>query len=162
CTDCGVGLDSVLAYDSRCASHCDCVARKVSEGTAFIVDSTPWVAFLGGLFGPRLASRIARDRVLVPFHREALVEECFPENIARWQSGWRDQVVSQRGLFAGRETRDVFGRVPAILFARPGLDCGVAHSYLDLAIDHSRGPVWGSRPCSFAVGESYNGRGFWR
>src|SRR5438128_9264639 len=94
--DRGVGLDSVLADDCRSDSNRNYIARKVSEGTAFIVDSAVWMAFLDGLCGPRLASGIARDRVLVSFHREAVIGERFSENITRRQPDWRDQVVPER------------------------------------------------------------------
>lgn len=91
-----MGLDSVLADDCGRDSYRDYIARKVSEGTPFIVDPAVWMAFLDGLCGPRLASGIARDRVLVSFHREAVIGQRFSKNIARWQPDWRDQVVPER------------------------------------------------------------------
>ncbi len=75
----------------------DFLAREVSEGAAIVLNSAVRVAFLGGVCGARLAS--ALDRQLV-FHTldggEALIEECIPQNIARWQPNRRHKVVFER------------------------------------------------------------------
>jgi hypothetical protein len=79
-----VGLDSVLARNCSRDSDRDRVAREVSEGAAIVFDCSIWVAFLGGLRGARLASATARQFLLRTLDgEEALIEKCFPENIAR-------------------------------------------------------------------------------
>ena len=80
-----------------------------------------------------------------------MIEERFSENIAHWQPDWRDQMVPERGLFAIRQARDVLGRVPAILSARPGIDCGLAQQCLDMADDRSGTAVCAARFCVLAV-----------
>src|SRR5215475_4878964 len=109
CFDRRMGMDSVLANDCRRASYCNCVACKVSEGAALIVDSAVWMAFLDGVRGPCLASGIARRGVLAWFEREAVIEERLSENIGRSQSSRRDQVVFERRLLARRQTHAVLG-----------------------------------------------------
>jgi hypothetical protein len=79
-----VGLDFVLARNCRRDSDRDRVARKVPEGAAIVFNCSSWVAFLGGLRGARLASATARQFLLGTLDgEEALIERCFPENIAR-------------------------------------------------------------------------------
>jgi hypothetical protein len=80
-----VGLDSVLARNRSRDPDRDFLAREVSEGAAVVLDCSIRVAFLGGLCGAPLASPIIRRRVLRALDGgEALIEKCFPENIARW------------------------------------------------------------------------------
>jgi hypothetical protein len=79
-----VGLDSRLARNRSRASGRDFPAREVSEGAAIVFDCSICVAFLGGLRGARLASTTARQFLLRTLDgEEALIEKCFPENIAR-------------------------------------------------------------------------------
>jgi hypothetical protein len=79
-----VGLDSRLARNRSRASGRDFPAHEVSEGAAIVFDRSIWVAFLGGLRGARLASATARQFLLRTLDgEEALIEKCFPENIAR-------------------------------------------------------------------------------
>jgi len=138
-TDGRMGMDSVLADDSGGDPNCDCVACKVPEGATIIVDSTKGMAFLDGLCGNRVASGVAIRLVLLEQDfGEAVIEERFSETFARSQPDWRDQLVFERGLLAGRQTGDVLSRVPAILFARPGIDRSLAEQQcVDVADDHS-------------------------
>jgi hypothetical protein len=79
-----VGLDSVLASNYSRDSDRDRVAREVSEGAAIVSGCPIRMAFLGGLRGARLASATARQFLLCTLDgKEALIERCFPENIAR-------------------------------------------------------------------------------
>ncbi len=157
-------LDSFLADDSGRGPDRDCVAYKVQESAACFVDSAIWVAFLDGVCGDRMASGAAvQHDLLEQDFWEALIEERFSENIAHSQPRWRDQLVFERRLFAGRETGDVHGRVPSFLFARPGIDCGVAEQQsVDAANDYSRGGICAAGSRVFAVGQPDDGRGFRR
>lgn len=146
-------LDSVLADDCRGDSDGNRVACEVPEGTSFIVDSAVWLAFLGGLRGSRLASDVVRDHVhRASYPKEYVIGKLVSENIARPQHRRRDQVVPERRLFASRQARDVLGRVPAFLSARPGIDCGLAQQGLGLADDDSGIVVCSARLCVLAVG----------
>jgi hypothetical protein len=89
-----MGLDFVLANDYRRDSVCDFLAREVPEGAAVVFDSSIRVAFLGGLRGVRLASSIVCHPVPGKSDvGEALIEKCFPQNIAGSQhSRWNDVV----------------------------------------------------------------------
>jgi hypothetical protein len=89
-----MGLDFVLANDYRRASDCDFFAREVPEGAAVVFDSSIWMAFLGGLCGNSLASTIVlHDLPGGSDGGEALIEKCFPEDIAGAQhSRWNDVV----------------------------------------------------------------------
>lgn len=114
-----MGLDYRLACDRRCVAGRDFPAREVSEGAAFLFTAAVGVAFLGGIYWVRLAPAAVRYRILhVSLDRwEALSAKHVPQNIARRQPDRRDEVVSERGLFARREARDVRRRISAILFA---------------------------------------------
>jgi hypothetical protein len=80
-----VGLDSLLARNCSRDPDRDRLACEVSEGDAVIFNSEVWVAFLGGLCRARMASATAREFLLHALDvEEALIEECLPENFARW------------------------------------------------------------------------------
>jgi hypothetical protein len=89
-----MGLDFVLADDYCRDSDCDFLAREVPEGAAVVFDSPIRVAFLGGLRRHPLASTIVlHDLPGRPDGGEALIEECFPQDIACAQhSRWNDVV----------------------------------------------------------------------
>src|SRR5581483_3402511 len=92
-----VGLDPLLAHDSGCDPDCDHLAREISEGPAVVFNSALWVAFLGGLCRTPMASTPARQFLLINLDvEEALIEQSFPENIARWQHDRRDKMVFKR------------------------------------------------------------------
>jgi hypothetical protein len=91
-----MGLDSLLACICSRGSECDCLAREVSEGSAILFDSAVWLAFLGSVCRVHLDSSTSRHAVLrTSDGGEALIEKCFPENLAGWQLNWRDEVVSE-------------------------------------------------------------------
>jgi hypothetical protein len=89
-----MGLDSFLARVCRRIPGRHFLAREVQEGAAFVFDSAVRVAFLGSVCGVPVAPDTPR---LVVFPRldsmEALIEKCIPQNIARWQHDWRNEVV---------------------------------------------------------------------
>jgi hypothetical protein len=149
-----VGVDHFLAHNCSCASGCDFLACEVSEGAAFVLDSTVWVAFLGGLCRVHLATAVDRHPILRTLDGgEALIGECIPQNIARRQLNWWHEVVSERGLLARREARNVRRRVPAVLFARLGIHNGLAQPFVAVAPDHTRGAACSSGSFLLAVGE---------
>jgi len=79
-----VELDSRLALNCGRRPRRDFPAREVSEGAAIIFNPEVWVAFLDGLCRARMASAAIRHRLLGTLDgREALIEKCFPKNIAR-------------------------------------------------------------------------------
>src|SRR5438270_2839372 len=89
CVDSRMGLDSRFARICGRSAERDCVAREVSEGSAILFDSAVWLAFLGSVCRVHLDSAIIRHAVLRSSDGgEALIEKCFPENLARWQSNW--------------------------------------------------------------------------
>jgi hypothetical protein len=76
-------LDSLLAGNCSRDPDRDLLAPEVSEGPPVVLDCSIWVAFLGGLSGARLASTTDRQFLLRTLDgEEALIEKCFPENIA--------------------------------------------------------------------------------
>jgi hypothetical protein len=63
----------------------DFFACEVSESAAILFNSKVWLAFLGGLRRARVGSATGGDFLLYePGVEEALIEKCFPKNIARW------------------------------------------------------------------------------
>jgi hypothetical protein len=80
-----VGLDYRLAHICSCDSCCNFLAREVQEGAAVVLDSPVGVAFLecvcGTLMAPVTDCQFLRHTL---DDEEALIEEYFPKNIARW------------------------------------------------------------------------------
>ena len=103
-----MGLDSFLArVCSRCPER-DFLAREVSESTPVVLNSTVRVAFLGGVRWTRLAAAIACRYVRRALDgKGAVIEQCIPQNFARWQPDRRNEVVSQQRLFACCEAHGV-------------------------------------------------------
>ena len=76
-------LDRDLALNCGRAPSRHFLAPEVSEGAAVVFNTSIWLAFLRGLRGTCLASFDIRHRVLRNLDgAEALIEECFPENIS--------------------------------------------------------------------------------
>jgi hypothetical protein len=89
-----MGLDSFLASDRRRNPGRDFIAREVQEGAAFVFDSAARLAFLGSVCGAPVAPDTPRHVVLPTLDsREALIEKCIPQNIARRQPDRRNEVV---------------------------------------------------------------------
>jgi hypothetical protein len=89
-----VGLDSLLAPDRSCDPSSNFFAREVQESAAFVLDPAVRVAFLGGVRGADLAAANYRQFDFCrPVVREALIAKCIPQNIARWQSNRRNEMV---------------------------------------------------------------------
>jgi len=85
CIDSRVGLDFHLARNCSRNSDRDHLAPEVSEGAGVVLDSAVRVAFLGGLRGSCLGSAfIRRPSVGSLDRKDALIEKCIPQNIARW------------------------------------------------------------------------------
>ena len=87
-------LDSGLAQHRGGDAGRDLPSHKVSKGTAIVLDSPLWLAFLDVLHWTRLAPPAARQFLLHTMAgEEALIEKSLPQNFARWQSDRRNQVV---------------------------------------------------------------------
>src|SRR6185312_5786221 len=134
CRDTRVGMDPLLARVFGRGPDRDCLTCEVSEGTSRLRDSAFRVAFLDGLRGTALGSSVTDNLVDCSLvRREALSGRHVPQDIACWQSGWRDEVVPESRLSTCGETQNVCGRVPPVLFARSGIDRSVAQPFLVVA-----------------------------
>jgi hypothetical protein len=87
-------LDPFLAGDCSGDPDSDLLAREVSEGATLVRNSAVRVAILGGVCRALVAPARHRHSDIGPLDRgEALIEKCIPQNIARWQPDWRNEVV---------------------------------------------------------------------